>query len=63
MSLRDLSAYNIRVQSVAWAPFQEDLGFAAGLDRNFIRQIGGRGNVSGDNVERIAVALDIDPAQ
>lgn len=64
VSLRDVLAYNIRAQRVAKALSQEELGFAAGLDRTFISQVErARVNVSVDNIERIAVALDVDPAQ
>jgi transcriptional regulator with XRE-family HTH domain len=43
---------------------QEELGFAAGLDRTFISQVErARVNVSVDNIERLAIALDIDPAR
>ncbi|CAG9262428.1 XRE family transcriptional regulator [Burkholderia diffusa] len=62
VSLRDVLAYNIRAQRVARALSQEELGFAAGLDRTFISQVErARVNVSIDNVERIATALDVSP--
>ncbi|HVW52741.1 MAG TPA: helix-turn-helix transcriptional regulator [Trinickia sp.] len=64
VSLRDVLAYNIRAYRVKQALSQEELGFAAGLDRTFISQVErARVNVSVDNVERMATALDIDPAR
>lgn len=64
VSLRDVLAYNVRACRVEQALSQEQLGFAAGLDRTFISQVErARVNVSVDNVERIATALGIDPAQ
>jgi transcriptional regulator with XRE-family HTH domain len=39
---------------------QEQLGFAAGLDRTFISQVErARINVSLDNIEKIATSLDV----
>ncbi|MGF6534953.1 transcriptional regulator with XRE-family HTH domain [Paraburkholderia sp. GAS206C] len=64
VSLRDVLAYNIRANRVASSLSQEELGFAAGLDRTFISQVErARVNVSVDNIERLAIALDIDPAR
>ncbi|MGY6128025.1 helix-turn-helix domain-containing protein (plasmid) [Paraburkholderia strydomiana] len=62
VSLRDVLAYNIRSNRVAKSLSQEELAFAAGLDRTFISQVErARVNVSIDNIERLAVALDVNP--
>ncbi|MCA8051092.1 helix-turn-helix domain-containing protein [Burkholderia arboris] len=64
VSLRDVVAYNVRANRVAKSLSQEELGFAAGLDRTFISQVErARVNVSVDNIERLAIALDVDPAR
>lgn len=42
---------------------QEHLGFAADVDRTFVSQIErSRINVSIDNIEKLAVALEVDPS-
>lgn len=62
-SLRELLAYNVRAHRVAQGLSQEQLGFAAELDRTFISQVErARINVSLDNVERIALALNVSGA-
>jgi transcriptional regulator with XRE-family HTH domain len=62
-SLRELLAYNVRAHRVAQEMSQEQLGFAAELDRTFISQVErARINVSLDNVERIALALNVSGA-
>jgi transcriptional regulator with XRE-family HTH domain len=59
-SLRDILAYNVRAYRVGKMLSQEQLGFAAGLDRTFVSQVErARVNVSLDSIERIAVALDV----
>jgi DNA-binding XRE family transcriptional regulator len=59
-SLRELLAYNLRAYRVAQKLSQEQLGFAAGLDRTFISQVErARINVSLDNIEKLALALTI----
>ncbi|MGS1019425.1 MULTISPECIES: helix-turn-helix domain-containing protein [Burkholderia] len=64
VSLRDVLAYNVRAHRVDKLLSQEALGFAAGLDRTFISQVeSARVNVSIDNIERLAIALDLDPAR
>ncbi|WP_281663549.1 helix-turn-helix domain-containing protein [Paraburkholderia fungorum] len=64
VSLRDVLAYNVRVYRVEKSLSQEELGFAAGLDRTFISQVErARVNVSVDNIERLAIALAIEPFQ
>ncbi|MCX4166316.1 MULTISPECIES: helix-turn-helix domain-containing protein [Paraburkholderia] len=64
VSLRDILAYNIRIWRVSRSLSQEALGFAAGLDRTFVSQVErARVNVSLDNIERFAIALDVDPAR
>ncbi|MFM0184157.1 helix-turn-helix transcriptional regulator [Paraburkholderia nemoris] len=60
VSLRDVLAFNVRSYRVAKMLSQEQLGFAAGLDRTFVSQVErARVNVSLDNIERIATALDV----
>ncbi|MBB2932793.1 helix-turn-helix domain-containing protein [Paraburkholderia silvatlantica] len=64
VSLRDVLAYNVRASRVKKSLSQEELGFAAGLDRTFISQVErARVNVSVDNIERLAIALDVEPAR
>ena len=64
VSLRDVLAFNIRSYRVAKMLSQEQLGFAAGLDRTFVSQVErARVNVSLDNIERIATALDVPASQ
>ncbi|QQJ96430.1 helix-turn-helix transcriptional regulator [Burkholderia ambifaria] len=64
VSLRDVLAYNVRAFRVAHSLSQEELGFAAGLDRTFVSQVErARVNVSIDNIERIATALGVDPVR
>ena len=64
VSLRDVLAHNVRIQRVGRSLSQERLGFAAGLDRTFVSQVErARVNVSIDNIERLAIALDVDPAR
>jgi ribosome-binding protein aMBF1 (putative translation factor) len=63
VSLRDVLAFNVRSCRVAKLLSQEQLGFAANLDRTFISQVErARINVSLDNIERIAMALDVSAA-
>ncbi|HHX3694967.1 TPA: helix-turn-helix domain-containing protein [Burkholderia cenocepacia] len=60
VSLRDVLAFNVRVVRVRNMLSQEQLGFAADLDRTFISQVErARINVSLDNIERIAHALGV----
>ncbi|NPT36307.1 helix-turn-helix domain-containing protein [Paraburkholderia xenovorans] len=60
VSLRDILAYNVRAYRVTKLLSQEQLGFAAGLDRTFISQVErARVNVSLDNIDKIAAALDV----
>ena len=62
-SLRDVLAYNVRALRVGKLLSQEQLGFAADLDRTFVSQVErARVNVSLDNIERIATALDVPAA-
>ncbi|MDD1790415.1 helix-turn-helix domain-containing protein [Burkholderia gladioli] len=64
VSLRDVLAYNVRAYRVEQGISQEGLGFASGLDRTFVSQVErARVNVSIDNIERIAVALNLEPAR
>lgn len=62
-SLRDVLAYNVRLLRVQKGLSQERLGFAADMDRTFISQIErSRVNLSVDNIEKIGLALAIDPS-
>ena len=61
-TLRDVLAFNIRTFRVGHQLSQEQLGFAAGLDRTFISQVErAKINVSLDNIEKLALTLDVDP--
>lgn len=60
-TLRELLAYNVRAYRVEAGFSQEQLGFAANLDRTFVSQVErARINVSIDNIEKIAIALGVD---
>lgn len=60
-SLRDVLAYNLRVSRLARGLSQEQLGFAAQLDRTFISQVErARINISLDNLDKLARALALD---
>ncbi|MCK6438137.1 helix-turn-helix domain-containing protein [Rivihabitans pingtungensis] len=60
-SLRDVLAYNLRVSRLARGLSQEQLGFAAQLDRTFISQVErARVNISLDNLDKLARALALD---
>jgi len=62
-TLRDVLAFNVRAARVAKGLSQERLGFEAGLDRTFVSHVErGRVNCSLDNVEKIALALGVEPA-
>ncbi|WCM24892.1 helix-turn-helix domain-containing protein [Paraburkholderia bryophila] len=62
-SLRDVLAYNVRAYRVKRLLSQEQLGFTAGLDRTFVSQVErARINVSLDNIEKLAAALDVPAA-
>ena len=62
-TLRDILGYNVRAYRVAQKMSQEQLGFAAHLDRTFVSQVErARVNISVDNIEKLAKALDLDPA-
>ena len=63
-SLRDVLAYNLRRCRVARRLSQEQLGCIAQLDRTFISQVErARVNISLDNVEKLAQALELDACQ
>lgn len=63
-SLRDVLAYNLRSCRVARGLSQEQLGFIAQLDRTFISQVErARVNISLDNIEKLAQALELDACQ
>lgn len=62
-TLRHVLAFNVRTTRVARGLSQERLGFEAGLDRTFVSHVErGRVNCSLDNVEKIALALAVEPA-
>ena len=57
---RDILAQNVRTVRLARGMSQEDLAFACGLHRTYVSDIErGTRNISLDNIERIAVALDV----
>lgn len=63
-SLRDVLAFNVRTVRVRRGLSQEQLGFAANLDRTFVSQVErARINVSIDNIERLALALNVPPRE
>ncbi|WP_246013274.1 helix-turn-helix domain-containing protein [Pigmentiphaga humi] len=63
-TLREILGYNIRAFRVARKMSQEQLGFAAHLDRTFVSQVErARVNISVDNIEKLAKALELEPAQ
>ena len=60
--LRGILAYRIRVLRVAKGWSQERLAFACELDRTYVSAVErSRWNVSLSNIERMAVALDVEP--
>src|SRR4051812_5147239 len=60
-TLRDVLAFNVRNIRVGHRLSQEQLGFAAGLDRTFISQVErSKINVSLDNIEKLANTLEVD---
>lgn len=60
-TLRDVLAYNLRASRLARGLSQEQLGFAAQLDRTFISQVErARVNISLDNLDKLARALALD---
>lgn len=62
-SLREVLAFNVRKYRVNRQLSQEQLGLAAELDRTFVSQVErARINVSVDNIEKLAVTLDVDPS-
>lgn len=57
---RDTLAKNVRAIRLAKGYSQEELAFACGLHRTYISDIErGTRNISLDNIERIATALDV----
>ncbi|GAA4343090.1 hypothetical protein GCM10023144_45680 [Pigmentiphaga soli] len=63
-TLREVLGYNVRANRVARKMSQEQLGFAAHLDRTFVSQVErARVNISVDNIEKLAKALEVDPSR
>jgi len=63
-SLRILVARNLRRFRTARGLSQEKLGSLAGLHRTYVGSVErGERNISIDNIERLASALDIEPAE
>jgi transcriptional regulator with XRE-family HTH domain len=61
-TLRDVLAFNVRRLRVRGGLSQESLAFAADVDRTFVSQIErSRINVSIDNIEKLAIALNAEP--
>ena len=62
--LRGILAYNVRLLRVARGWSQESLAHACDLDRTYVSAVErSRWNVSLGNIERFAIALDIQPWQ
>jgi transcriptional regulator with XRE-family HTH domain len=63
-SLRELFAKNLRESRMAQSISQEALGDLAGVHRTFVSEVErGIRNLSIDNIEKLATALKIDPAE
>ncbi len=63
-NLREVLAFNVRTLRVGGRLSQEQLGFAAGVDRTFISQVErAKINISLDNIERLATTLAVEPFQ
>lgn len=61
-NLREVLAYNIRVARVTKGWSQEDLGLECDLDRTYVSAVErARWNVSLSNIERFALALELEP--
>jgi transcriptional regulator with XRE-family HTH domain len=61
-NLREVLAYNIRVARVAKGWSQEDLALECELDRTYVSAVErARWNVSLSNIERFALALELEP--
>ena len=61
-SLREVLAFNVRLYRVSRQLSQEQLALAANLDRTFVSQVErARINVSVDNIEKLAITLEVDP--
>ncbi len=63
LSLNQRVALNVRRLRVAAGLAQDELAAAANVDRTYVSQIElGKRNITLDSLERIAVALHVDPA-
>lgn len=62
--LRGVLAYNVRLLRVQKGWSQEDLAMECELDRTYVSAVErSRWNVSLSNIERLAIALDVEPWQ
>lgn len=62
MSLRECFAENVRSYRISLGLSQEELAFSCGLHRTYISDIErGTRNISIDNIEKIALALQVEP--
>ncbi|MEE2944703.1 MAG: helix-turn-helix transcriptional regulator [Pseudomonadota bacterium] len=61
MNLRERIGLNIRNQRNSKRMSQEELAHTAGIDRSYISKLElGRSAASGDIIEKIAIAFDVD---
>jgi transcriptional regulator with XRE-family HTH domain len=61
-NLREVLAYNVRVARVTRGWSQEDLALECELDRTYVSAVErARWNVSLSNIERLALALGLEP--
>ncbi|MDK4680473.1 helix-turn-helix domain-containing protein [Kingella negevensis] len=62
--LRDILAYNIRLFRVNKGWSQEELARQCGLDRTYVSSVERkRWNIALSNIEKIAIALEVEPYQ
>lgn len=63
LSAREALAANLKRLRVERGWSQEELAYRAGLHRTFVAHVErGARNISLDNIERLAIAFDLEPA-